>query len=184
VQPITINVKYNDHYNKDTKDYETKPIVIAYDGPSLSRTYKDAVYLNTENVTDFIMAGNMANKVKSGTNGSLYRLTSIVTSPPIVINFDEDSVFYGVIYAPFSRVIINGKGTIKGAIISRGIIGANTHKERKMTLTVPILSTVKQNDKNDTAGHWMDYIKRDYTAEFNVYYDEDFNKLDLSFIEW
>ena len=107
-QPITIN----------TLGVQKKPLIIAYDGPDLNRTTSNVPAVNV----------NTGEYSTSEENGN-YKQTSTITSPPYTVNLDKD--FYGVIYAPLSKITINGSGKIYGFIMAKEIVDNGATSTRK-----------------------------------------------------
>ena len=105
--------------------------------------------------------------------------SALATSGPIEVNIEEaDQVFYGVIFAPHSKVTIKGRGIIYGFIAAREIdasgwqpSGAKSVLETE-TVSLPAMSTIVRDRSKDI----YDYEKRYYTDEYMVAFNryEDF----------
>lgn len=105
--------------------------------------------------------------------------SALATSGPIEVNIEEpDQVFYGVIFAPHSKVIIKGSGIIYGFIAAREIDASGWHPSNVKsvveteTISLPAMSTVVRDRTKDI----YDYEKRYYTDEYKVAFNryEDF----------
>ena len=106
VQPITINVTGKN----------PTPLIIAYEGPSRLRSAEtDVPYVDPGLPTKLLSPV----EAKNYAYRSRLKLTSVTESPPVTINLDHD--FRGIVYVPFSKVIIRGEGKIEGFILAHEI---------------------------------------------------------------
>lgn len=113
-------------------------------------------------------------------NGCGVQESATKTSGPIEVNIESGCVFYGVIFAPHSKVTIKGGGIIYGFIAAREIdasgwypFGGKSVVETE-TISLPTMSTVVR-DRNKSI---FDYEKSYITGEYQVAYSyfEDFTK--------
>lgn len=185
VQPITIKV---------TGD-QKKPLIIAYDGPALNRTYRDVPLVDRDD-TWWAYYYNRRYK-DNGRNSQIFeggygniKMTSIRTSPPIILDLSAGYSFRGIIYAPRSKVIILGsEGRVIGGILSQGILHDDREGRlhRSYVTDVPIVTTDRKTDKISdvtTSSTRFNYIVTHYTEELDYAYDELLGSLDLDFIQW
>ena len=178
VQPLTINIQGE----------QKKPIIVAYDGPDPNRDEDDtpAVDVNTGMV--YKWSGGMWKETYRDTGmydqftysfpkgASNLEVTSSTVSAPITVNLDHD--FRGVIYAPFSKVIVYGSGTIDGFIMAAEIEDHGSSGTRKQHVTYSNLPTwyaeydyTYDADKNN----WFSYTVKRISANYNVIYDSFHN---------
>ena len=174
VQPLTINIKA----------YQKKPMIIAYDGPDPNRDKDDTpcVDINTGMVYKWAWYNKVGRNVWKETYSSGYEqfsyyfedgasnlvYTSETTSAPITVNLDHN--FRGVVYAPYSKVIIYGPGAIDGFIMAAEIEDYGTSGTRRTHKTVSSIPNWGASyDGGDT---WFKYDVFKVTAEYNVIYDD------------
>ena len=126
VQPITINVTGKN----------PTPLIIAYEGPSRLRSAEtDVPYVDPSLPTKLLSPVENYDRSK-------LKLTSVTESPPVTINLDHD--FRGVVYVPFSKVIIRGEGKIEGFILAHkiefvGSSGSGRTQETLKDFVLPVL---------------------------------------------
>ncbi len=169
VQPITIRVR----------DHVQKPLIIAYEGPAQNRLWQDAPYIDTISPWGLYSYGegpayNFRNQRAWKSSNEYYGLssetllTSVRTSPPITLNLDSDAVFNGILYAPFSVVVITGSGKINGLIMAQDVRGnVNISGRTRITnqeVTFPVLERLGR--KNNT-----NYRLYDKTIYLTYVYD-------------
>ena len=176
VQPLTINIQA----------YQKKPMIVAYDGPDPNRGEADtpAVDINTGMV--YKLSGS--NWVETWRSSGLYdqftysfpkqnrpsnlKDTSSTVSAPITVNLKHD--LRGVIYAPYSKVIVYGPGAIDGFIMAAEIEDYGTSGTRKTHKTFSSIPNWKASYDNG-ATNWFKYEVFRVSAEYNVIYDSFHN---------
>ena len=94
--------------------------------------------------------------------------TSETTSAPITVNLDHN--FRGVVYAPYSKVIIYGPGAIDGFIMAAEIEDYGTSGTRRTHKTVS--SIPNWGASYDGGDNWFKYDVFRQEAEYNVIYDD------------
>ena len=168
VQPLTINIKA----------YQKKPMIVAYDGPDPNRKKADtpSVDVNTGMVYKWVN-GVWKETYRSGYEKFTYQFddgssnlayTSETTSAPITVNLDHN--FRGVVYAPYSKVIIYGPGAIDGFIMAAEIEDYGTSGTRRTHKTVS--SIPNWGASYDGGDNWFKYDVFRQEAEYNVIYDD------------
>ena len=142
--------------------YYDHPIIIAYDGPDPYRNNFSGV-----RITNFDDSGSL------DPQGAYYSAT--VSSPPIYLEMEYD--FKGILYAPFSRVYINGPGQINGCIVAGDIVDNGWSSERTIyntgNMNIPQLIgyTISQ------APNGSSYITEYNNTQLKMTFD-DFNLFD------
>ena len=180
VQPLTVNITGN----------QKKPMIVAYDGPDPNRGEADtpAVDINTGMV--YKLSGN--NWVETWRSTGLYdqftysfpkinrpsnlKDTSSTVSAPITVNLDHD--LRGVIYAPYSKVIVYGPGAIDGFIMAAEIEDHGTSSTRKQHETYASLPTwyAEYDFTYDSNKYnWFKYTVKRISANYQVIYDSFHN---------
>ena len=169
VQPITITI------NGD----QEKPMVVAYDGPDPNREEKDTPKVDVTTGMTYKKSGNSwvvthnnyKNRFGSYDPNNLV-LTSSTVSAPITINLDHD--FKGVIYAPYSKVIVYGSGKIDGFILAAEIEDHGTSSNRKSHTTFSSIPNwyAEYDYKYDSSKqNWFKYTVYRVDANYSVIYD-------------
>ena len=169
VQPITITI------NGD----QEKPMVVAYDGPDPNREEKDTPKVDVTTGMTYKKSGNSwvvthnnyKNRFGSYDPNNLV-LTSSKVSAPITINLDHD--FKGVIYAPYSKVIVYGSGKIDGFILAAEIEDHGTSSNRKSHTTFSSIPNwyAEYDYKYDSSKqNWFKYTVYRVEANYSVIYD-------------
>ena len=172
VHPITINVEGN----------QSKPMIIAYDGPDQNRTVKDAPRVNTAN-GDAQKGANSNSGLDS--NGSLlsgWKNTATTSSAPFTVNLNGHD-FKGVIYAPYSTITIEGSGKINGFIMAAKIIDNGTNKSTRKSIesqeiSLPTWGASYRNGDTTDGYRWgnrFDYEVKYIKGTYAVIYDEFHN---------
>ena len=104
--------------------------------------------------------------------------SALATSGPIEVNIEEaDQVFYGVIFAPHSKVTIKGTGIIYGFIAAREIDASDWHPSgaksvlETETVSLPAMSTIVRDGSKDIYDYEKRYFTDEYMVAFNRYED-------------
>ena len=167
VQPLTINI------NGEQK----KPMIVAYDGPDPNRDKDDTP--SVDKYTGMVYkwtGGTWKETWRNGYSQFTYEfpdgsenlvLTSSTVSAPITVNLYHD--FRGVIYAPYSKVIVHGGGAIDGFIMAAEIVDYGTSETRKTHVTTS--SIPNWGASYDGGDNWFKYNVFRVTANYNVIYD-------------
>ena len=168
VQPLTINI------NGEQK----KPMIVAYDGPDPNRDKDDTP--SVDKYTGMVYkwsGGSWKETYRDGYTQFTYEFpdgsenlvfTSSTVSAPITVNLYHD--FRGVIYAPYSKVIVHGGGAIDGFILAAEIVDYGTSETRKTHVTTSSIPNWGASYDND-ATNWFKYEVFKVTADYNVIYD-------------
>ncbi len=163
VQPLTINIK----------GYQKKPMVVAYDGPDPNRGFADTPAVDVTTGMVYKWVGSYYTQTWDYGFGHYDSnnlvLTSSTVSAPITVNLDHD--FRGVIYCPYSKVIIHGSGKIDGFILAAEIEDYGTSGTRKTHKTVSSIPNWGASYDNG-ATNWFKYDVYNVSAEYNVVYDD------------
>ena len=173
VQPLIVNIQA----------YQKKPMIIAYDGPDPNRKKADTPCVDTNTGMTYKWNGSkwertywkeaggidytkFTSSFSDGASNLAY--TSETTSAPVTINLDHD--FRGVVYAPYSKVIVYGPGAIDGFIMAAEIEDHGTSSTRKTHKTVSSIPNWGASYDNG-ATNWFKYEVFRVSAEYNVIYD-------------
>ena len=144
------------------------PIILAYDGPDPNRTLSDgdSRYFNTKT------GRYISSSAASSTPSEYLSLSALHTSPPVYLNTNAD--FKGILYAPFSRVYINGPGKIDGCVVAGDIVD-NSNINRtiyNMNIDIPQLASSFQGS-NAVRYNYTTSIRnvniKIVTDEFNMF---------------
>ena len=143
------------------------PIIMAYDGPDPNRNAKQVLWFDPNK-------GRSYNPYQDNIIEEHYIMSAVHTSPPIYLNTNAD--FKGILYAPFSRVYINGPGKINGCVVAGDIVdNSNINRTIYNTdITVPRLASEFQNDAQSR----YNYITSITNANIKIVTDE-FNMFGL-----
>ncbi|MBP5199321.1 MAG: Tad domain-containing protein [Schwartzia sp.] len=183
-----------------------KPFVLAYDGPDMNRDEYAAPSIAIETIpTSEIKFYSLKNPIRPGQIQSdiepvhkkirkylkdhpnetedTVRIpdtlvqTAITTPGPFTVHIPRECVFYGIIFAPRSRVIIDGPGRIVGCIAAREIVIVNGSYgfRTSQPITVPVLSATRRSNGV------FDYTRRVVTDTYNIAYSG--TRPDLSFLQ-
>ena len=104
-------------------------------------------------------------------DASNLRFTSSTASAPITINLDHD--FKGVVYAPYSKIIVYGSGSIDGFILAAEIEDHGTSGTRKSHTASSSIPNWYAEYDGSTA--WFKYTVYRVTANYEVIYDSFHN---------
>ena len=101
--------------------------------------------------------------------------TSDTVSAPITINLTHD--FKGVIYAPFSKIILQGSGKIDGFVMAAEVVdkgGRSSRTSRTVHATLPTwyATPVASSSHNASDHGWFKYTVENVTGDYTVVYDD------------
>lgn len=190
---LTINVNLSE---ADVKN--SRQVVFAYDGPDPKRSDYDAPWQSTSMNEVKIQGGSayhLPGEILKNNEPLLKKYggdrekvppeivqNAMATSGPIEVNIPAGCVLYGAIFAPRSRVILNGGGEIRGFILAREIVpgpncGSYYLGAREVEMPVLIAERPAGNNYQEF-NYRREYIK----AEYALASSSDISKLNLTFM--